>query len=80
MVRLTYVTGSGISVCCCKTDKWNMNRMNYLLNQTNRILLRVGYQYISQYITLKIIKHNIYADWQNGRTEFILSSECVHPS
>lgn len=80
MVGLTYVTENGISICCSKTDKWSMNIMNYLLNQRNRIVLCVGYQYFSQYITPYIIRHNIYADWQNGRTEFFLSSECVHPS
>ena len=50
-VRLTYVTESGISICCYKTDKWSMNRTYYLLNHRNRIVLRVGYQYLSQYIT-----------------------------
>ena len=37
MVLLTCVNESGISICCYKIDNWSLNRMNYLLNQRNRI-------------------------------------------
>jgi hypothetical protein len=41
MVLLTYFNENGISICSYTIDNWSMNRMNCVLHQRNRIVMRV---------------------------------------